>query len=193
VREALVLLRQDDPGDRRLVGYVVSDAIGPAQGLTLRRALQDSLPDYMVPSVIVCLPALPLTSNGKVDRGRLPAPGDTGGMPNGVAPATELEHAIAAIWRDVLQIPQVGVHENFFEIGGHSLLMARVHSRLKATLAPEVTMLDLFRFHTIHGLAAHLAGERSATPPLLRSIQERADRQRQRARGPRQVRRSEAP
>jgi amino acid adenylation domain-containing protein len=192
VREALVLSRQDGPGDRRLVGYVVADTAGPAQGLALRRALQESLPDHMVPSVIVCLPALPLTANGKVDRSRLPVPGDAAGMSGGVEPATELEQAIAAIWRDVLQVAQVGVHDNFFEIGGHSLLMARVHSRLKATLAPDVSMLDLFRYHTIHSLAAHLAGERSAAPAFLRSTQDRADRQRQRVRGPRAARGDEA-
>ena len=100
IRDALVMLREDRPGDRRLVAYVVTGNGGPARGLELRRALQERLPDYMVPSAVVCLPALPLNANGKVDRRRLPSPDLSGGLGPGVAPSTELERAIADIWRD---------------------------------------------------------------------------------------------
>jgi amino acid adenylation domain-containing protein len=191
VREAVVQLREDGTGGRRLVAYVVADAAGAAQGLRLRRALQEKLPDYMVPSVVVCLPAMPLTANGKVDRDRLPAPGDASGLATGIAPSTELEQAIAAIWRDVLALDHVGVDDNFFEIGGQSLLMARVHSRLQTTLARDVSMLDLFRLPTIRSLAAYLAGEQPGQVSL-RGIQDRAERQRSRRRGPRSPRGDEA-
>ena len=145
----------------------------------------------MGPSVVVCLPGSPLTACGTVARRRLPAPGDVSGLATGVAPSTELEQAIAAIWRDVLALDDVGVDDNFFEIGGQSLLMARVHSRLKTTLARDVSMLDLFRLPTIHSLAAHLAGEQPGQASL-RGIQDRAERQRSRARGPRAPSRDEA-
>jgi hypothetical protein len=191
VREAVVQLREDGTGGRRLVAYVVADAAGAAQGLRLRRALQEKLPDHMVPSVVVCLPAMPLTANGKVDRDRLPAPGDASGLATGIAPSTELEQAIAVIWRDVLALDHVGVDDNFFEIGGQSLLMARVHSRLQTTLARDVSMLDLFRLPTIRSLAAYLAGEQPGQVSL-RGIQDRAERQRSRRRGPRSPRGDEA-
>jgi hypothetical protein len=134
---------------------------------------------------------MPLTANGKVDRDRLPAPGDASGLATGIAPSTELEQAIAAIWRDVLALDHVGVDDNFFEIGGQSLLMARVHSRLQTTLARDVSMLDLFRLPTIRSLAAYLAGEQPGQVSL-RGIQDRAERQRSRRRGPRSPRGDEA-
>jgi amino acid adenylation domain-containing protein len=183
VREALVMVREDRPGDRRLVAYAVAEG-GPARALELRRALQERLPDYMVPSIVVCVGAMPLTPNGKVDRSRLPAPDGAAAFSPSAAPSTELERTIANIWCETLNIMHAGVHDNFFELGGHSLLLAKVHSRLRAALAREVSMMDLFRFPTVHSLAAHLAGSEPERP-LLGDIEDRAARQRRRLRSQR--------
>ena len=191
VRDVLVMLREDRPGDRRLVVYVVTSDGGPIRGLELRRALQERLPDYMVPSAVVCLPALPLNANGKVDRRRLPSPDLSAGFGPGVAPSTELECAIADIWRETLQIEHAGVDDNFFDLGGHSLLMAQIHSRLKTALSRDVPMIDLFRFPTVRSLAGHLASAQPNTG-FLRDTQERATRQRARPRRPHVTRGDEA-
>jgi hypothetical protein len=180
VRDALAMVREDRPGDRRLVAYAVTEG-GPARALELRRALQERLPDHMVPSIVVCVGAMPLTPNGKVDRGRLPVPDGTAGFGPSAAPSTELERTIANIWCEMLNVARVGVHDNFFELGGHSLLLAKVHSRLRAALAREVSMMDLFRFPSVHSLAAHLAGSEQE-PAVLDDIEDRAARQRGRSR-----------
>jgi catechol 2,3-dioxygenase-like lactoylglutathione lyase family enzyme len=149
----------------------------------LRRWLQEKLPDYMVPAVFVRLDALPLTPTGKVDRRGLPAPHWTRSDGAGVyqAPRGDVERAIAAIWQDVLGLEQVGTHDNFFDLGGHSLLMARVHGRLRETY-PTLALVDLFRYPTIHALAKHLSapGDTRAADAqqAAQAIQERAQKQR---------------
>src|SRR5262249_41769482 len=119
-----------------------------------------SLPDHMVPSAFVVLAALPVTPNGKLDREALPAPpaatGNGSAAPE--APRTELEQVIAEIWRQVLHAEAVGVDDNFFSLGGHSLLMIRTQARLVEALGREVSIVDLFAYPTIRSLARHLAG-----------------------------------
>ncbi|HEX6041745.1 phosphopantetheine-binding protein, partial [Longimicrobium sp.] len=121
----------------------------------LRDHLRRALPDYMVPQAYVVMDAFPRTPNGKTDRGALPAPADPSASPS-AAPQGELEVAIAAVWREVLNLPSVGVNDSFFEIGGHSLLVAQLQDRLKTALGREVSMVDLFQYPTISALAAHL-------------------------------------
>jgi len=180
VREAVVVVREFGPGDSRLVGYVV-----PAVGVTvdpaaLRKAVGERLPEYMVPAHIVTLERLPRTPNLKIDRKALPAPSEGQAVTTTpfVKPASELESQIAAIWRDVLRVEQVGVNENFFDIGGHSLLTVKVHVRLRASIDRPVSITDLFRFPTIRTLAEHLGGAAPAAPTGER-VQARADARRE--------------
>lgn len=160
VEQALVAAREDTPGDVRLVAYYVAagaDAPAPA---ALREHLRGHLPEFMVPAYLVPLAALPRTPNGKVDRSRLPAPEATAvaAAPTAfVAPAGDVEEMIAAVWRDVLKLPNVGTRDNFFDSGGHSLLAVQLHRALRETLARPLPLTDIFRFPTIAALAAHLA------------------------------------
>lgn len=150
VREAVVMVREDVPGDPRLVAYLVSNgaAISPP---TLRESLKKNLPDYMVPSHFVVMDQFPLTPNGKVDRKALPAPQSREARPAAAStpPADEMEQSIAALWKETLGIESVGVDDNFFDIGGHSLLVVRIHRRLKEVMETPVALTDLYRFPTI--------------------------------------------
>ena len=161
VRQAVVVARGDGDGTPRLVAYAVPH---PGQELAppaLRTFLAERLPDAMVPSALVALKALPLTANGKLDRDALPAPEAV--RPElaaaFVAPASELEHAVAAIWRDVLDLDRVGLHDNFFDLGGHSLLLVQVAARLRRELGREISMVELFRRTTVAQLVALLSGD----------------------------------
>src|SRR5436305_13604591 len=127
VREAVVVVREETPGDQRLVAYLAGDAPEPG---ALRRQLRERLPEFMVPAVFVHLAALPLNPSGKVDRKALPAP-DPGPAPGFVAPRTPAEETLAEIWQEVLRLPRVGVHDNFFERGGHSLLAVLLMARIE--------------------------------------------------------------
>jgi amino acid adenylation domain-containing protein len=155
VREAVVVVREDETGDRRLVAYVV----GEAEAEALRDHLRRSLPEYMVPSAFVPLEALPLTPNGKLDRKALPAPELESDETSYVAPRRPLEAQLAGIWAEVLGRARVGVKENFFDLGGHSLLLVQVQARLSEALDRKISIVDLFRFPTVAALAEHLGGE----------------------------------
>jgi hypothetical protein len=191
ILHAAVLAREDRPdrpGDRRLVAYLV-----PRDGSfsleELRGALRERLPEYMVPSAFVVLDALPLTANGKLDRRALPAPDAAarGPVGSGIAPRTATEEVIAAVWREVLDLPAVGVEDSFFDLGGHSLLIVQVHRRL-AEQFPELAVVDLFRYPTISALAGFLSKEKTEQISLEES-RERADTRSDRARQQRELRR----
>jgi len=128
---------------------------GAVTGNELRERLRERLPEYMVPSAIVILDALPLSPNGKVDRKALPAPegADRFGRTSYVAPRTPLEEGLAEIWGELLQLEQVGIHDNFFDLGGHSIMATQVVSRLQETFQVEVPVRALFDTPTIEGLA----------------------------------------
>ena len=179
VKESVVTVWEPAPGDKRLAGYLVAPAGPPPQPIELRRFLQGKLPEYMVPAAFVCLAALPLTPNGKVDRKALPVPdGLRASTEAGFAPAkTELERAIAAIWQELLHVEQVGLRDNFFDLGGHSLLIVEAHARIRERLGVEFPVIRLFQFPTISGLARFLS-EDSTGGMSWRRIQERAQRQR---------------
>ncbi|HEX6292587.1 MAG TPA: amino acid adenylation domain-containing protein [Herpetosiphonaceae bacterium] len=140
----------------------------------LRRFLDARLPEYMLPAAFVLLDALPLTPNGKIERRALPEPEslrptlDTGY----VAPRTELEQTAAAIWSDLLQIDRVGMNDNFFDLGGHSLLLVQLHSRLRDALSREISVIDLFKYPTISALSEHLSHEGAAPVDVVESAQE---------------------
>jgi amino acid adenylation domain-containing protein len=169
VREAVVLAREDRPGDVRLVGYLIPelipDGLLPA-GPELRAFLRERLPEPVVPGLYVSLEAWPLTPNGKVDRKALPPPAgtapqaqDTEPRREDAAPRSALERRIAGIWREVLGVDRVGARDNFFDLGGHSLLLGRVHARLRDELGLDVSMVDLLRHSTVASLAAFLRDE----------------------------------
>jgi amino acid adenylation domain-containing protein/non-ribosomal peptide synthase protein (TIGR01720 family) len=155
VRETIVLIREDTPGDRRLVAYVVPrDEQTPAIG-ELRHFLKEKLPDYMAPSAFVALDALPLTPNGKVNRRALPAPDQARPEVEAayVAPRTHKEQILADVWAQVLGVEQVGVHDNFFELGGDSILSIQVIARASQA-GLRLTPRQLFETPTVAGLAA---------------------------------------
>ena len=152
VAQAVVLARDDASGSKRLVGYAVGApgrAVDPA---ALRQELGRTLPEYMVPAVIVPLAALPLTSNGKLDRDALPAPtGPASG--GGAAPQGPVEELVAALWRELLAVETVARDDNFFTLGGHSLLATQFISRLREQLAIAVPLMSLFEDPTPAGCA----------------------------------------
>ncbi|WP_373889692.1 amino acid adenylation domain-containing protein [Massilia sp. MB5] len=155
VREAVVLAREDSPGDQRLVAYLVAACALEVE--MLRAQLACALPDHMIPAAFVQLDSLPLTPNGKLDRKALPAPDGAAYRQRGYeAPQGATETALAAIWADLLQLEQVGRHDHFFELGGHSLLALRMLARLRQACALEATLADLFAQPVLADLARHL-------------------------------------
>ncbi len=157
VREAVVVVRGDPPGDRRLVAYLVCAAGEALTIAELRAFLKESLPDVMVPAAFVVLPALPLTANGKVDLRALPAP-DLGPRADlaaeGAGPRTPAEEALARTWAEVLRVEAVGLHDNFFELGGDSILAIQIVARARDA-GVRVTPRQLFQHQTLAELAAH--------------------------------------
>jgi amino acid adenylation domain-containing protein len=154
VREAVVVAREDVPGDRRLVAYWVGE---PSEAEALRAHLAERLPDYMLPAAYVRLDAFPLTPSGKVGRRELPAPEGESYVRQGYeAPEGETEQALAEIWMEVLGVERVGRHDHFFELGGHSLLAVRVISRVRQVLGVEVGIADLFEKPVLSSLAQHV-------------------------------------
>ena len=160
VRSAAVIVREDNPGDKRLVGYVTRSTAADPDSDLLKATLAESLPDYMIPSVYVVLDRFPETPNRKVDRKALPAPESrTSSLAEFRAPDSQLEETIAAVWCEVLALPRVGATDNFFDIGGHSLLTIQVHGRLNELLPKKISLVDLFRHPTIRSLSRFLDGD----------------------------------
>ncbi|MFJ3096861.1 amino acid adenylation domain-containing protein [Streptomyces hydrogenans] len=155
VAQAHVHAREDRPGDKRLVGYLVP-AVPTPDLAGIRAAAASVLPPYMVPSALVPLAQLPLTPNGKIDRKGLPAPGETDPGAAYVAPRDDRERALCALFAEVLRVPRVGVHDGFFALGGHSLLAIRLVNRIRAALGADLGVATLFRAPTVAELAPRL-------------------------------------
>ncbi|MBD2726435.1 amino acid adenylation domain-containing protein [Nostoc sp. FACHB-892] len=153
VQKTVVIIREDNPGDKRLVAYIVSNDI--LQISEIRNFLKDKLPVYMIPSAFVQLDTLPLTPNGKIDRKALPAAvkSNLELEDSFVAPRTAVEEILARIWAKILRVEKVGIHDNFFEIGGHSLLVTQVISRIRETFRMELPLRSLFESPTVEKLA----------------------------------------
>jgi amino acid adenylation domain-containing protein len=184
LREVVVLARgaqnTSGDGDKQLVAFVTT-AEEPAPSVSeLRNFLRGKLPEYMIPSAFVTLETLPLTPGGKVDRRALPAP--DGARPeleaDFVMPQTEAERAIATLWRQALKVDKVGIHDNFFDLGGHSLMLVEVHTKLQETLERDLPIVEMFRYPTINMLAAYLAQKPDDRPFLQKSL-DRANKQRE--------------
>ncbi|HYO55831.1 non-ribosomal peptide synthetase [Archangium sp.] len=173
LRAAAVVVREDVPGVKRLVAYVVpSEGRSPAMG-ALKEFLEESLPEYMVPSAFVEMEALPLTPNGKVDEKALPAPGrSVEQAASFVAPSNRVEEKLAGIWMELLGEDKVGIHDNFFDLGGNSLMAMQVASRIREVLQVEVPVRQLFETPTVAGLAQSIGPVSHAVtlppaPPLV--------------------------
>ena len=163
VRDAIVMAREDVPGDKRLAAYVVARQEAGLDAADLRAQLAQTLPDYMVPSHFILLDGLPLTPNGKIDRKALPAPSASRGDDGYAAPRTSTEQTLGTIWADVLKLDRVGIHDNFFALGGHSLLATQVISKLRNAFQVDLPLKALFDARTIHGLAQCIDAMRDAT------------------------------
>lgn len=159
VRDAVAIVRENCPGDKRLVGYVVAGLEGSFDAAEVRKYLQQKLPEYMIPSALVLLDELPLTPNGKVDRRALPAPNQSRPELEDVyqAPRTSIEDTLARIWAEVLKVDKVGIDDNFFDLGGHSLLATQIISRVRSFLSIELPLRTLFESPTVAELATELA------------------------------------
>ncbi|OAF13572.1 hypothetical protein AYJ54_43360 [Bradyrhizobium centrolobii] len=176
VAQAVVLARRDGPGEPKLVAYIVGKPSASPTAQGLRDFLKARLPEHMVPYAYEQLETFPLTINGKVDRAALPAPREVvhAGPERASMP---LEREIGEIWREVLATGAVGLDDNFFDVGGDSLLLANVHGRVQRELKLDIPITDLFEFTTIRGLARHLSTS-TATKASRADAQERAQRQR---------------
>ncbi|MET0396637.1 MAG: non-ribosomal peptide synthase/polyketide synthase [Longimicrobiaceae bacterium] len=170
VRETVVLLREDVPGQPRLVAYVVPEAGPEPSPAELRAHVAEQVPEYMVPGAFVVMESVPLTASGKVDRRRLPAP-ESGTGEEHVEPRTPAEEVLAGIWAEVLGTERVSVEAGFFDLGGHSLLATQVVSRARQAFGVEVPLRALFEAPTVAGLARRIEALRGAgaspAPPIV--------------------------
>jgi amino acid adenylation domain-containing protein len=162
VRETVVVAREDIPNDCRLVAYLVNHDNATPSVNELRGFLKEKLPEYMLPSAFVVLDALPLTPNRKVARRALPVPESLRPTltTSYQVPQSEMEQQIAKLWQEVLHLDKVGIHDNFFDLGGHSLLMLQVNNKLRAILQRDISVITMFQNPTIYSLAQYLSQER---------------------------------
>jgi acyl carrier protein len=162
-----VTVREDIPGDQRIVAYLIGTPGDSFTGSPLRTWLGERLPQFMIPSAFILLDTFPMTPNGKVDRRALPAPKDHGQMPAAtfVSPRAGAESAVADIWREILRVERVGADDNFFDLGGHSLLVVQLQSKLRDRFHREVSLMELFRRPTVGALATYLSDAATAPAP----------------------------
>ena len=173
VRTGLVVPREDAEGRIRLVAYVVVREGAQFDEPDFRRWLASTLPDYMIPSLILPLTELPRTPGGKVDRVALPAPDWSAvSRQSYVAPATPLQRRLAVMWSEVLAVGRIGLHDNFFDLGGHSLLAVQLIARIQNLVDRPLALMELFQFPTLATLAEHLEGERRDPSPEILVLRE---------------------
>jgi len=171
VQSAVVIVREDIPGDKRLVAYVVASAMS-LSGALLKDLVRQRLPEYMVPSAFVLMDALPLSPNGKINRRLLPVPDcSTTDGEDVMAPRDELESALVKVWQSVLGVPNIGVRDNFFDLGGHSLTAARVLTEVEKVIGKEIPLSTLFRGATVESLARFIRERAEARDPVALEIQ----------------------
>jgi amino acid adenylation domain-containing protein len=169
VRQAVVTVREDTPGDTRLIGYVVLKDGVVLTAADIQQELKRTLPDFMVPFLMM-MDSLPLTSNGKVDRKQLPAPDAVAVTREVLAPRNEIEAKLTHIWQEALRLPAVGVRDDFFDLGGHSLLAVRVLSRIKDEFGVALPLATLFHEPTVEYLARMISDRQKSSEPALNMI-----------------------
>ena len=183
IDQAVVVVRggADSSDDKRLVAYMIAT---PEQEPTvgdLRGFLMESLPEYMVPTAFVFLDTFPLTPNGKFDRKALPSP--EGIHPKlgseYVAPQSEIERTITSIWQEVLKAEKVGIDDNFFDLGGHSMLLVRIQGKLSEAFNREISIIELFKYPTVNTLAKYVAQEDTSDEADFQKFQDIAKKQKQ--------------
>ncbi|MEU8853040.1 phosphopantetheine-binding protein, partial [Streptomyces sp. NPDC048564] len=168
VTRTAVVVREDAPGDKRIVAYVVPSPDGTPDGEVLRKHVATSLPDYMVPAAFVTLDELPLTPNGKLDRAALPAPA-LGALGEGRAPRSPQEETLCRLFAEILGLAEVSIDDDFFVLGGHSLLANRLAARVRSTLGKEMSIRGFFEKPTVAALAESLeSAQATTTRPALR-------------------------
>ncbi len=179
IKDAVVVDREDRTDDRILVAYIVSNQKVVIS--KLKEYLSRQLPAYMIPSAFVMMENIPLTPNGKTDRNALPAPDQRQTDEEYIAPDTQIEQDIARVWQDVLKVEKVGIRDNFFDLGGHSLLLIQVQTKLQEVFNREIPVVELFKYPTIAALAEYLSerGENSEEPSAIKQVQDRANRQKE--------------
>jgi natural product biosynthesis luciferase-like monooxygenase protein len=181
VKEAVVIVREDVPGDKRLVAYLVPAHQGAENGEQIEAHLRQKLPDYMIPSSFVRLDKLPMTLNGKVDRKGLPAVGGARKQLQSeyIQPKGELEAQIAEIWRRALNVDKVGREDNFFDLGGHSLLLAQVHGQLCQALGRSLPLVKMLEHPTVSSLARFLSQEQIDSSSTMQRSLDRVEKLRE--------------
>jgi len=179
IEDVVVLAKKDKAGENRLVAYIVPDHKPLPDNHEIREFLKSRMPEYMVPTAFVTLEAFPLTPNGKIDRKALPEPEEfrVSSEATYVKPRTELESVVATIWQEVLQMEKVGINDNFFDLGGHSLTMVKVHSALCEKLGRDISIVEMFKYPTVRTLARFL-GEDQDKKPVFEEKEQRAKSQR---------------
>ncbi|MEP7209268.1 MAG: amino acid adenylation domain-containing protein, partial [Alphaproteobacteria bacterium] len=172
VRECTVIVREDTPGDQRLTAYLTAEPEVDFDAEAAKAGLRERLPEYMTPSAFVVLDALPLTPNGKIDRAALPRP-VLAARPAGVGPGVDLmnpdQRRVAQIWKDLLNVDHIGLNDNFFDLGGHSLLLVKLHARLKAEFAADLPLVELFQRTTVAAQAERMSSPVRASDALERA------------------------
>jgi acyl-coenzyme A synthetase/AMP-(fatty) acid ligase/acyl carrier protein len=182
VKQAVVIDKEYQAGDKRLLAYFVPNPDLSVLTGELKEFLRESLPDYMIPYLFVALENIPLTPNGKTDRNALPAPDQRQTDEEYIAPTTQIEHEIARIWQDVLKLEKAGIRDNFFDLGGHSLLLIQVQTRLQEVFDREIPVVELFKYPTIAALAEYLSErgkDHEEEASTIQQIQDRANRQKE--------------
>jgi amino acid adenylation domain-containing protein len=173
IKECVVIVREDTPGDQRLVGYAVLTSGASFDAEAARATLRAKLPEYMVPNLFMTLETLPLTPNGKLDRKALPKP-QTATATESEGPAdaalmTPAQRRVNAIWRDVLKVERIGLHDNFFDLGGHSLLLVKLQSALKREFGRDVALVELFQRTTVSAQADRMSSNATVSDALKRA------------------------
>jgi len=184
VRQAVALVREDREGDQRLVAYLVVDPSSAVPAGALKSALERKLPEPMIPSAFVFLSAMPLTANGKIDRKallQLAAPAAPVASESDSPPiqfSRAIEEIVVKAWQEALGVSHIGLDDNFFELGAHSLTVAEVQAKLQNALHRDISLLDLFQFSTVNTLARHLAGSSQRSELSNRAQRRRLAQQR---------------
>jgi acyl carrier protein len=176
LKQIYVTSHADELGAKRLVAYYVTVGNANVSALDLKKFLAGKVPQFMIPAAFVQLAALPLSPNGKVDRKALPTPVISSST--ATQTSTELERSISELWQRILRVERIGLDDNFFDLGGDSLLLVAVHSNLQKSLQIAIPVTDLFEFTTIRTLASHL-GEKQSTRPSFSEAEHRAQKQRE--------------